>query len=25
VSMVLLALVFISVYIYRRWGQSDDA
>ena len=25
VSMVLLALVFISVFIYSRWGQSDDA
>lgn len=24
VSMVLLALVFISVFIYSRWGQRDD-
>lgn len=25
VSMVLLALVFVSVFIYSRWGQRDDA
>ena len=25
VSMVLLALVFVSVLIYSRWGQRDDA
>ncbi len=24
VSMVLLALVFVSVFIYSRWGQADD-
>ena len=25
ISMVLLALVFVSVFIYSRWGQRDDA
>ena len=25
VSMVLLALVFVGVLIYTRWGQEDDA
>ena len=25
ISMVLLALVFVSVFIYSRWGQREDA